>query len=346
MLKQKSLTEQERLPQKRAAGKREIPQNYIDLHLHLDGAVTPSVAKRLCQVQGISPSLTESELEGRLTVGKDCKSLNDFLRCFELPLSLLQTEIGIETAVKEVLFEQKRQGVLYAELRFAPQLHCEKGLTQQQAVEAALKGTEAADIRSNLILCLMRGKGNGRQNAETVGLCEKYLTNEQGVAALDLAGAEGLFPTRDYTELFAKAAEKKIPFTIHAGEAGGAEDVVLAIKAGARRIGHGVRAADDDRAVELLKNEGVTLEMCPTSNLLTGAYDMKKYPLKEFMQKGVAVTVNTDDPAIENTDIKREFEYAAQLCGLSAGEQDGLLKNAAAAAFASDAVKKEIFRSL
>ncbi len=330
----------------RAFEKGQALRKYIDLHLHLDGAVTPSIAKRLCLVQGISLAAAESELESRLTVRKDCKSLNDFLRCFELPLSLLQTEIGIETAVKEVLFEQKRQGVLYAELRFAPQLHCEKGLTQKKVIEAALKGIEAADIRSNLILCLMRGKGNERQNAETVKLCEKYLTNEQGVAALDLAGAEGLFPTRDYTELFEKAAEKKIPFTIHAGEAGSAEDVMLAVKAGARRIGHGVRAADDEQAVELLKNEGVTLEMCPTSNLLTGAYDMKKYPLKKFVEKGVAVTVNTDDPAIENTDIKREFEYAAELCGLSADEQKTLLNNAAAAAFASDAVRKEIIRAL
>ena len=321
-------------------------QKYIDLHLHLDGAVTLPIAKRLCLVQGITLPLAEGELENRLTVGNDCKSLNDFLRCFELPLSLLQTDIGIQTAVKEVLFEQKRQGVLYAELRFAPQLHCEKGLTQKQVIEAALKGIEAADIRSNLILCLMRGKGNERQNAETVELCEKYLTNEQGVAALDLAGAEGLFPTRDYTEFFEKAAEKKIPFTIHAGEAGSAEDVIPAIKAGARRIGHGVRAADDEQAVELLKNEGVTLEMCPTSNLLTGAYDMKKYPLRKFIEKGVAVTVNTDDPAIENTDIKREFEYAAKLCELSADEQKMLLNNAAAAAFASDAVRKEIIRAL
>ena len=100
MLKQKTLSEQGRLPQKQAAGERKIPQNYIDLHLHLDGAVTLPVAKRLCQVQGISPSLTESELEGRLTVGKDCKSLNDFLRCFELPLSLLQTEIGRRSGFK------------------------------------------------------------------------------------------------------------------------------------------------------------------------------------------------------------------------------------------------------
>lgn len=119
-----------------------------------------------------------------------------------------------------------------------------------------------------------------------------------------------------------------------------------AIKAGARRIGHGVRAADDEQAVELLKKEGVTLEMCPTSNLLTGAYDMKKYPLRKFIEKGVAVTVNTDDPAIENTDIKREFEYAAKLCELSADEQKMLLNNAAAAAFASDAVRKEIIRAL
>ena len=322
------------------------PKGFIDLHLHLDGAITPQIAKRLCEVQKISLGLTEGRLEIRLAVGEDCKNLNDFLRCFELPLSLLQTETGIETAVYEVLCEQKRQGAVYAEVRFAPQLHGEKGLTQRQVINAAIKGLEKSDIPSNLILCMMRGKENDRQNSETLDLCEKYLTKEQGVAALDLAGAEGLFPTGDYTEIFAEAKRRKIPFTVHAGEAGGAEDVILAVKAGASRIGHGVRAAQSEKAVKLLRDSGVTLEMCPTSNRLTGACDMKNYPLRFFAETGVGVTVNTDDPAIERTSIKREFEYASELCALDGSFRAELLKNAVRAAFCSDGIKGELLKKL
>ena len=168
----------------------------------------------------------------------------------------------------------------------------------------------------------------------------------QGGAALDRAGAEGRFPTGDYTEIFAEAKRRKIPFTVHAGEAGGAEDVILAVKAGASRIGHGVRAAQSEKAVKLLRDSGVTLEMCPTSNRLTGACDMKNYPLRFFAETGVGVTVNTDDPAIERTSIKREFEYASELCALDGSFRAELLKNAVRAAFCSDGIKGELLKKL
>ena len=115
---------------------------------------------------------------------------------------------------------------------------------------------------------MMRGKENDRQNSETLDLCEKYLTKEQGVAALDLAGAEGLSDRRLHRN-FAEAKEEKSLYR-SCGRAGGAEDVILAVNAGASRIGHGVRAAQSEKAVKLLRDSGVTLEMCPTSNRLTG----------------------------------------------------------------------------
>ena len=166
---------------------------YIDLHLHLDGAITAKAAMELAEVQGISlPAKTEKELEKLISVPEGCESLNDFLRCFELPLSLLQTREGIRRAVRLVLEEQKREGVIYAEIRFSPQLHTGKGLSQEEVLRAALEGLQDAPIPANLILACMRGADNQRENEENLELARRFLTKDGGVTAVDLAGAEAL----------------------------------------------------------------------------------------------------------------------------------------------------------
>jgi len=233
---------------------------YIDLHLHLDGAITVPIAKQLAEIQGFQlPTDSDEELEKYLTVPPDCKSLNDFLRCFEIPGYLLQTPVGLREAVRLVADNIKSQGVVYAEIRFAPQFHTKDGMTQEEAIQAALEGLKETELKANLILCCMRGDGNDAQNEETIELAAKYLVEDGGVVAVDLAGAEALYPTENYRELFAKARELGIPFVIHAGEAAGAESVRYAIEFGAKRIGHGVRIFEDPEVVALVKEKGVTL---------------------------------------------------------------------------------------
>lgn len=227
---------------------------YIDLHLHLDGAITVPIAKQLAEIQGFQlPTDSDEELEKYLTVPPDCKSLNDFLRCFEIPGYLLQTPVGLREAVRLVADNIKSQGVVYAEIRFAPQFHTKDGMTQEEAIQAALEGLKETELKANLILCCMRGDGNDAQNEETIELAAKYLVEDGGVVAVDLAGAEALYPTENYRELFAKARELGIPFVIHAGEAAGAESVRYAIEFGAKRIGHGVRIFEDPEVVALVK---------------------------------------------------------------------------------------------
>ena len=322
--------------------------NYIDLHLHLDGAVTVPIAKELAELQGIQlPADNDEELKRLLQVPADCTSLDDFLKCFELPGSLMQTPEGIKTAVKLVLEDCKQQGIAYAELRFAPQFHTFGDMDQEEAVSAALKGlweiNEEAGIHANLILCLMRGEGNEAANEETLRIAERYLVPDAGVVAVDLAGAEGLFPTENYADIFKKAKEKGIPFTIHAGEAAGADSVRTAIEFGAARIGHGVRSVEDPELVKLLAEKHIPLEMCPTSNRQTHAVeDMSAYPLLRFMEAGIPVTLNTDDPAIEGTEIKEEFSYMEKLLGLTADQEKQLYINAVDAAFTTDEVKERL----
>ena len=319
-------------------------KKYIDLHLHLDGAITLEIAKELAKLHNMAfKAKNDRELEDLLSVPHTCKSLNDFLNCFELPLSLMQTPEGLSESVRLVANNIQSHGVIYAEFRFAPQLHTDLGMTQEDAIKAALDGIKRTSLKVNLILCFMRGVGNEAQNLETLELARKYLVKDGGVVALDIAGAEALFKTKDYGHLFKKAREYGIPYTIHAGEADGPESVKKAIEFGAHRIGHGVRSFEDDELVELINKKGIPLEMCPTSNSITIAIpDMNKFPFIDFLEKGLKVTLNTDDMGIERTNIVEEFNYLETKFNLTYEQKKTILLNSVDAAFTTDEVKAQL----
>ena len=167
-----------------------------------------------------------------------------------------------------------------------------------------------------------------------------------GVVAIDLAGTEAIYPTENYRELFARAKEEGIPFTIHAGEATGPESVRAAIEFGAVRIGHGVSSEEDESLLNLLKEKGITLEMCPTSNRQMHALtSMYSYPFMNFLMNGIKVTLNSDDMGIEGTNLAKEFRYMEIMYGLSAEQEKTVLSNAVDAAFTTDEIKEQL-RSL
>ncbi len=235
----------------------------IDLHLHLDGSLSPKLVKRLAQRQGISlPAGEGAGLEALLSVPADCESLNDYLRCFDLPVALLQTPEALTLAVRDLCARLEKQGLLYAELRFAPSQHTRRGMTQTQAVEAAIAGLppgwegEGWRFSSQLILCCMRG-GEEAANRETIHTAAEFLG--KGVCAVDLAGAEALYPASAYKGLFAEAQSLGVPCTLHAGEAAGPESVWQALEMGASRIGHGVRAGEDPSLLQELARRKIPL---------------------------------------------------------------------------------------
>ena len=200
----------------------------IDLHLHLDGSLNPDNILHMADMSKISlPCEDKDELYRQLKVSPYCSNLSEYLEKFVLPLQVLQTGECIEYAVYELLRDVYSQGLCYVEIRFAPQLHTKAHLTQDEAVSAAVKGlkrgTTDFDIKAQLILCCMRNNSNHKENEETVRMALKYLGN--GVCAIDLAGNEAAYPTGDFADIFRQAASEGIPFTIHAGEAAGAESV-------------------------------------------------------------------------------------------------------------------------
>ena len=163
-------------------------KRYIDLHLHLDGSLSLASVKQLAAMQNIPLPQTDAEILHLLQVSPDCRDLNEYLEKFAFPCSLLQTEEGLSTAVYNLCEELHAQGLLYAEIRFAPQLHTEKGLTQAEITAAAIAGMQKSSFHANLILCCMRGNDNHAENLETIRTAKAYLG--KGVCAADLAGAE------------------------------------------------------------------------------------------------------------------------------------------------------------
>lgn len=290
------------------------------------------------------PIPTNQELRQELSVDSSCKSLDQFLEKFALPNQLMQTKHDLETIVYDLLIELKNQGLVYAEIRFAPQLHTKKGLTQEGAIMAAIGGlnkflreqkeeaSSQPELHAGLILCLMRFSNNQKKNMETVKLAKKFLN--QGVVGLDLAGAEGPIPNIQYKPFFDEAKRLGVPFTIHAGEADGPDSIRQALRMGAKRIGHGIRCTEDPELTQELIDQQIILECCATSNMNTKAFDqIDTYPIKNLLHKGMKVTLNSDDMTVSDINLPHEYKLLEEKTSLTPEEETTLYLNAVDAAF-------------
>ena len=313
----------------------------IDLHLHLDGSMSLECARSLAKKQGIALP-DDKELLSRLRVSDDCRDLNEYLERFDLPLSLLQTAEAISESVERLCNELQSQGLIYAEIRFAPQLHLQKGLTQEEVVLAAIEGLNRSDFFASLILCCMRGADNREANIETVRLVKKYL--EKGVCAVDLAGAEALFPNEGFVDVINYARSLSLPMTLHAGEALGADSVASAIELGADRIGHGVRSIENPKILKSLAEKKIPLELCPTSNLNTRVFDdLKDYPIRTFLESGVLITVNTDNMSVSATTLAEEYQRLADALELTEADLKKIAFCSISATFLDSKGREKIF---
>ena len=313
----------------------------IDLHLHLDGSLSIENIKKISSLQNIPLNFNDEEITKKLSVSEGCKNLNEYLEKFSFPNIFLQTASGIENAIKNLCDELYKKGFIYAEIRFAPQKSCEKGLSQEEIIESACRAVKESPFPCNLILCCMRGNDNYKQNIETVKLTKKYLG--KGVCACDLAGAEALFDTKNFSKEFTYAKKHDIPFTIHAGEASGADSIKAAVDFGALRIGHGVRCLEDKKLCSLLFKKQIALELCPTSNINTCVFkSIEKFPLKELMLEGIPLTVNSDNMSVSKTDVKKELNLLEKTFNLTQNDIKLFLLNSARFSFAEESLKKKL----
>lgn len=304
----------------------------VELHCHLDGSV------RLETLAELSNNSIDA-VKSMAVANSKCLDLNDYLSKFSLPVSVMQTSANLERIAYELATDLKNENVIYAEIRFAPMKHITI-LDKYQVVESVLRGLSRVDLKTNLILCMMRGD-DLNTNKEVVDVARHFLN--KGVCAVDLAGAEAIYKTSDYKELFDYVKANKIPFTIHAGEADGPSSIKAAIDFGATRIGHGIRAIEDPTLVELLKEKNVLLEVCPTSNIQTNVVDnINNHPIKD-LYKNVLVSINTDNRTVSNTTLTKEYNL---LKIINFTEEDFIKMNidALRKAFISEEEKEELIR--
>lgn len=317
----------------------------VDIHYHLDGALSPEMVIEVAKEENISlPTYDPKELKKYLEVPEDCKSLNEYLTKFDIPGLVLQTKNGLYKNTLDCLKRLSEQGIKYVEIRMAPQLSTVKGLSQEDVVLAMLDarkdGQELYNIKSNFILCMMRNNNNQKQNIETINVAKKLLG--KGVVAIDLAGAEALFGNDLFKEHFEYAKQLNVPFIIHAGEADGAESVRKAVEFGAKRIGHGVRSVEDPQVLKLLAEKKIPLEVCPKSNLDTKAISkLSDLPLRQLREAGIKVSINTDDPTVSNTNLENEYDLIASL-GFNDEELRQYALDSIDSCFISDKEKEEL----
>lgn len=300
----------------------------IDLHCHLDGSLALEIIRKY------SGKAVTMDM---LRVKEDCTSLTEYLEKFTLPIECLQDKEGLRDGAYTFLKETAKENIEYVEVRFAPMFSFHEGLSCAAVIESVLEGLEKAKrecgVRYNVITCAMRHHSQ-EQNRHMLYSAREFLGN--GVCAIDLAGDESAFPTEGFIELFLEARRLGMPFVIHAGETGSLEDVRMAYELGASRIGHGIALIKDKNLMRLFARDGIGVEMCPSSNWQTKAIsDWSKYPLMDYLNAGIKVSVNTDNRTVSNTTLTKELTFIQELYKED-DVIDILLKNARDTAFQKD----------
>jgi adenosine deaminase len=311
----------------------------VELHLHLDCSLSYAAVARL------DNSVSLEEYQSEFIAPRRCTSLADFLTRAPRGFQLMQDEAALALVVEDVFEQLSADGVIYAEIRFAPLLHLEQGLTPQQVVAAVDRATEAcirsSGIEARLILCTLR-HFDREQSLVTARLVEQFRGSR--VAALDIAGDEAGYPIDAHVPAFRYAIDHGLHRTAHAGEARGPDSVWETLREfQPSRIGHGVRSIEDPALVEHLIRERIHLEVCPTSNLQTGiSRDYAEHAVDHLYRAGVPLSISTDTRTITNITLTEEYRNLEEHFGWTDSDLAACNQAALDAAFIDEAVKSAL----
>ncbi len=319
------------------------------LHDHLDGGLRPLTVIELARdgSYGGLPTTDPAELQAWFHRGADRKSLELYLEGFTHTVGVMQTPEALERVAAECAADFADDGIVYAEVRFAPELHLDRGLTLEEVVRAVLagfrRGSAGRPIEMRTLLTAMR---TAARSLEIAQLAVQF--RDEGVVGFDIAGAEAGYPPTRHLDAFHYIARENFHFTIHAGEAFGLPSIWEALQwCGAERLGHGVRIVDDigvgpdgrvalGRLAAYVRDRRIPLEMCPTSNVHTGAVaSIEEHPIDLLRRLRFRVTVNTDDRLMSGVTLSSEFAELVRAFGLDLAEMQWLTLNAMKSAFCS-----------
>jgi adenosine deaminase len=324
---------------------RDVPK--VLLHDHLDGGLRPRTVIELAEETGYAdlPTTDPVELTRQLTAGANRGHLNLYLDAFRHTVGVMQTAGALRRVARECAEDLAADGIVYAEVRFAPELHTERGLSLDEVVEAVLDGfREGSAGRPITVYALLTAMRTAARSAEIAELAVRY--RDAGVVGFDIAGAEAGWPPSRHLDAFQYVKRENFHITIHAGEGFGLPSIWEAVQeCGAERLGHGVRIIDDimitpggevklGRLAAYVRDRRIPLEMCPTSNVQTGAApSIARHPLRLLRQLQFRVTVNTDNRLMSQVTLSSEFERIAAEFGYGWPDLEWLTVNAMKSAF-------------
>lgn len=317
------------------------------LHDHLDGGLRPQTVIDLADETGYAglPTTNADELAEWMKRGADRKDLVLYLDTFAHTTGVMQTPEALHRVARECAEDLAADGVVYAEIRFAPELHTGQGLSMDDVLEAVTSGFADGSAGTPLtIRAICSAMRQLDASLEVSQLAVRW--RDQGVVGFDIAGPENGFPPDDHMLAFQFAERENFHFTIHAGEAYGPKSIWKALQfCGAERLGHGVRIIDDieistdgepqlGRLAKYIRDRRIPLEVCPSSNLHTGVVDdLADHPIKLFKDLKFRVTLNTDNRLMSDISMTKEMQNMVDVFGWDLGDMQWLTVNAMKSAF-------------
>ena len=314
----------------------------VELHLHLEGAVPLDTMWTLAEARGFDSEVaSRQEFFDRFIYA----DFADFIATWKWKNRFLGSYTAFTEAAEAVARSLARQNILYAEVYFSPSDFGDHGLAPAELAVAIRRGLDRVpDTDVALIVDVVRD--TGPQRAGRTFDAVREAASDAGVIGITIGGSEAEFPAELFAPLYARAREAGFRLTAHAGEAAGPESVWSALRSlGVERIGHGVRSVEDDRLLARLVSDQVPLEVCPTSNVLTGVVDgWADHPVQRLVSSGAMVTLNSDDPAMFGCTLAGEYGRVADLFGFGEHVMRRLSHNAVDASWADQRTKARLRR--
>ncbi|HEO2535672.1 TPA: adenosine deaminase [Streptococcus agalactiae] len=319
-----------------------------ELHCHLDGSLSLPAIRKLANMADIILPNSDKELRKYVIAPAQTESLVDYLKTFEFIRPLLQTKEALRFAAYDVARQAALENVIYIEIRFAPELSMDKGLTASDTVFAVLEGLADAQKEFNIVaralVCGMR-----QSSHKTTKEIIKHIVDlaPKGLVGFDFAGDEFSYPTDSLVDLIQEVKRSGYPMTLHAGECGCAKHIADSLNLGIKRMGH-VTALTGQRAlIKRFVEEDAVAEMCLTSNLQTkAASSIQSFPYQELYDAGGKITINTDNRTISDTNLTKEYSLFVTYFGTKIEDFLVFNQNAVKASFTSDSEKDTLLHKL
>lgn len=315
-----------------------------ELHCHLDGSISLEVIRQLAEMANITVPESDKELKQLVVAPENAESLMDYLKTFDFVRPLLQTKEALHLAAYDVARQAAQENVIYTEIRFAPELSMDEDLSASETVEAVLAGLKQAEeefgIVAKVLVCGMKQS----PKEVTRDIFEHVVElAEKGLVGFDFAGNELDFPPAQLDDLIKEIQALGLPMTFHAGECGCAHYIADSIALDIKRIGHSTAIYNQPELIQEFIENGVTAELCLTSNLQTkAAKSLDEFPFLALKNAGAKITINTDNRTVSDTNLTKEYALFVKHFGVSVADFLAFNKNAIQASFTNEAQKAEL----